>query len=88
MGRIVGYGLVVGDGEKAWLTGGLLPEVRGLGLGHELFSHLVRFSEAQDLSPWLEVLETNHAGLHIYRRLGFVERYQRGDTITMEKSTL
>jgi len=65
----VGYGMTRTDESGSWLTGGLLPSVRGQGHGEALFRHLVASSPA----PWLlEVLRGNAPAFSLYRKLGFV----------------
>ncbi len=70
-GHAVGYGIVLADGRKGWLTGGLLPDARGRGLGKTLFQGLCRHAKRDGLHPALEVLKSNPRAEHIYRSLGF-----------------
>lgn len=65
----VGYGFVRTDDGRSWLTGGLVPEARGRGLGESLFHSLV---EASPALPMLEVLRDNVPAFNLYRKLGFV----------------
>ena len=65
----VGYGLVRTDESGSWLSGGLLPEARGRGLGEALFRGLIEASPAR---PALEVLRGNAPAFNLYRKLGFV----------------
>ena len=65
----VGYGIVRTDESGSWLTGGLVPEARGRGLGEALFRGLVELSPAR---PTLEVLRGNVPAFKLYRKLGFV----------------
>lgn len=70
--EIVGYGLIVNDRDKAWLTGALLDSTRGHGYGKRLFLHLI--SKVDGLTPWVDVLDTNVRARALYAKLGFVER--------------
>lgn len=67
----IGYGVVRLKDGKYWLTGGLLAKYRGQGYGQFLFSELIRLTP--DNEVWLDVLETNEVGRHIYNKLGFKE---------------
>lgn len=86
-GDIIGYGLLVVDHPHGLLTGGLLPEVRGCGLGTDLFRYLAEEAEALGLVPWLEVRESNAAGRRVYEKLGFVEVGRMHGVIEMERAT-
>lgn len=81
----IGYGLIQLDKFRAWLTAGLHPEVRGQGLGTEVFRFLTQEAERLERIPALEVLSSNAPAMAVYRKLGFVERHAKGSVITMEK---
>lgn len=67
----VGYGIVRWPpGELPLLTGGLIPEARGLGYGRELFRWLMA---RVDGPCRLEVLLSNTTARVLYAKLGFVE---------------
>jgi len=70
-GHAVGYGIILTAGRKGWLTGGLLPDARGRGLGKALFQGLCRHAKRADLHPMLEVLKNNPRAERLYHSLGF-----------------
>ena len=76
----VGFGVLRLEDGKYWVTGGLLENARGHGLGRELFTHLINFVK-DDI--WLEVLETNTIAHKLYMKLGFVETGRKDGVITM-----
>lgn len=67
----VGYGLIRVIEGCAWLTGGLRRVFRGLGLGRQIFTHLISECEPS-LDVWLEVRQSNYAAYKLYTSLGFV----------------
>lgn len=67
----VGYGLIAEYAGRVYISGGLGPKYRGIGLGRALFSHLV--NRCGDQIIYLEVLKSNLAAYQLYRSLGFVE---------------
>lgn len=77
---IVGFGILRLEDGKYWVTGGLIENVRGHGLGRELFTHLINLVK-DDI--WLEVLETNKIAHKLYMKLGFVETGRKDGVITM-----
>lgn len=84
--QVVGYGLVREEDGRSWVTGGLLPEWRGQGLGTELFHFLMQHVR---MAPcWLEVREDNLAAQRIYTGLGFIESSKRDGIITMVEKHL
>lgn len=76
-GRCVGYGIVRAEGSRWWVTGGLLPEARGKGLGQALFRFLTIEAAARSealgdpTEAWLEVLADNAPAVRLYERLGY-----------------
>lgn len=67
----VGYGIIQWPpGQPPWLTGGLIPEARGLGYGRELFRWLMA---RVDGPCRLEVLLSNTTARVLYAKLGFAE---------------
>lgn len=81
--KIIGYGLLVADGDRAWLTGGLVPHERNRGFGTEIFRFLMGEALKLGLTPYLEVKTSNRVGKRVYKKLGFVEIQKTGDVITM-----
>ena len=77
---IVGFGVLRLEDGKYWVTGGLIENARGHGLGRELFAHLINLVED---NIWLEVLETNKVAHRLYIKLGFVETSRKDGVITM-----
>lgn len=80
-----GYGLVRIEEGREWLSGGLLPEARGQGLGKCLFRHLIQQCRGE---PWLEVLATNTMAYGLYRSLGFeINEMTRGIYIMSKRES-
>lgn len=68
---LCGYGLIAFDKKEAKLTGCLLNEYRGLGLGKILFSSLIDMIDMNyDIS--LEVYINNLRAVELYKKLGFI----------------
>jgi GNAT superfamily N-acetyltransferase len=82
-GETIGYGLLVQELERAWLTAGLLPHERGRGFGTEIFRFLMGEALKLALTPYLEVKLSNRVGRRVYKKLGFVEFQNTGDAIVM-----
>lgn len=68
-GEAVGYGLASVKTDGVWISGGLRERARGKGLGTQLFGWLVERWGHERM--WLDVFETNTAGITIYKKLGF-----------------
>jgi ribosomal protein S18 acetylase RimI-like enzyme len=81
--REIGYGMIRQDPApgRQWLSGGLAPGWRGLGLGDVLFRLLARIAEPP---CHLEVLVSNERARKIYERIGFNEVGREGEVVTME----
>lgn len=62
-----GYGTARRAGPITWVTGGLLSEYRGHGLGRVLF----QFFKDQYELPYLDVLATNTPAIMLYESLGW-----------------
>lgn len=84
-GHAVGYGIILTKGHKGWLTGGLLPDARGRGLGKALFQGLCRQAKKADLQPMLEVLKSNPRAEHLYCSLGFKTIRETESVYIMER---
>lgn len=84
----VGYGLVSIKPDGVWISGGLAEQYRGKGFGTQLFSWLV--AKWGDRRMFLDVFDTNIAGIKIYKRLGFrsIGRRHRHNIIIMRRSKL
>ena len=79
----VGYGII----NKSYtpfplLTGGILPSRQGRGLGKKLFQELIDLCE-DDLTPELDVRETNIKARTLYTSLGFQETVNNNGIISM-----
>ena len=73
-GDIVGYVNPVIDGREGWIGGiGVIPSMRGRGLGHKLMSsaeELCRSRGVRDI--YLEVIEGNDRAQALYEKIGYV----------------
>ena len=73
-GKIVGYVNPVIDRQEGWIGGvGVIPGMRGRGLGHRLMrsaEELFRSKGARDI--YLEVIEGNSRAQRLYEELGYV----------------
>lgn len=73
-GPIAGFGLVRIDKPRGYwvVSGGLLPEFRGRGLGHDLFWELTDYiHRATRQTAWLDVFEDNISAVIVYRKIGY-----------------
>lgn len=77
----VGYGLVRCIDFDLWISGGLIPEARGKGLGKKIFQGMI--DKFINWSLYLEVLESNKVAYKLYKKLGFKEIKKEGNVITM-----
>lgn len=68
----IGFGFIKKLSNKYWITGGLISDMRGKGLGSVLFKNII--SLVSSSSVWLEVLESNIAAKKIYIKLGFKKK--------------
>lgn len=75
-----GYGYVADEYPELCMA--LLPDFRGQGIGEPLLRHLLDLAKARWRGVSLSVQRPNPAE-RLYRRLGFVELEQHGDSITM-----
>lgn len=64
----IGYGLLRKEGERWWLSGGLLPQWRGQGWGTALFTLLLLKAPRP---VYLEVKLSNAKAVRLYAKLGF-----------------
>ena len=79
----VGYGLIRSEPTEYLLTGGLLPEYRGRGIGQKLFEFLAENSK-KDKPLRLEVLKNNTSAFSVYKKLGFITTYDNDKLVCME----
>jgi len=84
--KSVGYGLVrrfkIGvSPNEYWLSGGLVPSVRGKGLGKILFQYLIDEFAAGSL--FLEVRKSNGGAYSLYKKLGFEKILEEEGIVTM-----
>jgi ribosomal protein S18 acetylase RimI-like enzyme len=82
--RPIGYGLVRYLDSFSTITGALVKEWRGKGLGRQLFIHLLSLS-APTVPCRLEVLETNARARNLYESLRFEEIGRKDGIIEMER---
>lgn len=78
-----GYGVIHKNSQESLLTGGLIPEYRNKGLGHNLFKFLMENCR-EGMPIRLEVLRSNTRAYKIYERLGFKIINEDPAIITME----
>jgi GNAT superfamily N-acetyltransferase len=77
-GRIVSCGLGVLDGEYFGIFDMVTePASRKLGHARSLISDMLSWAKSQGARmAYLQVVEENHAAVHLYRRLGFRDLYR------------
>lgn len=75
-----GYGVIHKNLSESLVTGGLLPEYRNRGLGHDLFKFLTDTSVKRKLPVKLEVLKSNQRAFKVYEKLGYTV-YDESDKI-------
>ena len=81
----IGYGLIRAVDDKCWLSGGLIPEVRGKGLGKQLFQFLINQSQSSML--FLEVRKLNTTAYKLYQKLGFKKVSEEDGIVVMKWRT-
>lgn len=69
------------EGKTWWVSGGLVPELRGKGHGRALFSALTMAVNSIGKICYLEVLADNLAAIATYRSLGYEDISGLGDTV-------
>ena len=71
--QAIGYGLISKRDGKWWVSGGLKSEARGQGAGYFLFSEMTQFihEDLRSEEAWLDVLNSNEAAQHLYRKIGY-----------------
>ena len=81
----VGYGLTREEEGALVVSGGLLPDYRGFGVGHALFRLLVLTGHPRGrYTCRLEVQEDNLPARTVYEAIGFREMRHEDHVITME----
>jgi GNAT superfamily N-acetyltransferase len=87
--RVIGYGMTRETSPNSWtVTGALLPEGRGLGLGKALFNFLTTKAVEKagpDGEVWLDVHYDNFIARHLYGTLGYEEVAGPDSTIVVMK---
>ncbi len=81
----VGYGLISERDDRMWVSGGLVEDVRGKGLGRELFHFLTEFTHGylKHDEVWLDVQRGNERAINLYRSLGYVAAEDTADMLVM-----
>lgn len=80
--EIVGYGLIRKMDDRWWVSGGLLPEHRGKGLGKDLFLELADYVHQAKHTPcWLKVFASNARAWKTYEAIGFVHVVVEGTEV-------
>lgn len=83
-GRAVGYGIVRWDRGRWWVTGALVPEGRGVGLGRRLFEFLTLDALSRGRGEaWLDVLDGNGRARRLYESLGYREVERSAGIVVM-----
>jgi ribosomal-protein-alanine N-acetyltransferase len=69
----IGYGLVTHRHDAHWVSGGLVGEARGSGLGEALFDFLTRkiHEGIGDDKAFLDVRPNNEPARRLYEKLGY-----------------
>ena len=65
------YGMIQRKAGEYWVTGVVAPEMRGQGLGEQLFRALGEFVLLKADKVYLDVLERNKGARHLYEKLGY-----------------
>ena len=85
-GEPVGYALLKIMGKDAWLTGGVLTEHRGRGLGYLIFNSLIKIAaDSKFETAKLDVFKTNENAIKLYKKLGFNTIDENDSVYVMEK---
>lgn len=86
--RQVGYGLITWRDKRFWLSGGVVEDFRGQGLGQRLFTELIAMVESRGFEPWLDVRQDNKPARKLYAKLGFVRygRYRDGIIVMVRRT--
>lgn len=73
------------DARSTGIGGDIVKELRGRGLGRQMFTALIERCREEGLDRvWLEVLDDNMIAAALYHSLGFREVSRHGNTIRME----
>lgn len=82
----VGYGLITEREGKYWVSGGLTRDVRGFGLGKNLFSFMTNYihHELDQSEAWLDVREDNTIAQSLYTNLGYTALGNQAGIVLMK----
>jgi len=71
--QTIGYGLISKRDGRWWVSGGLTEAARGQGAGYFLFEQmtLMIHEDLRSEEAWLDVLNSNEAAQHLYRKIGY-----------------
>lgn len=67
----IGYGLLKLDGDKYWMTIGLVKEYRGKGLSRLLIHYITEMGHREGKEVWLDVLNNNRKAYDGYLKAGY-----------------
>ena len=67
----IGYGLLKWDGEKYWMTIGLVKQYRGIGLSRLLIHYITEMGHRQGAEVWLDVSKDNVHAYNGYLKAGY-----------------
>lgn len=71
--KAAAYGLINLIKGDYWLSGAVVPELKGRGFGRQMFTHLIDFvyNQLGDTKIMLDVQEDNIPAQELYKSLGF-----------------
>lgn len=84
--KAAAYGLINLIKGDYWLSGAVVPEVKGKGFGRQLFIHLIDFvfNQLAATEVMLDVQEDNVPAQTLYKSLGFEAVDRESDLIIMQ----
>lgn len=86
----IGYGLLKWDGDKYWMTIGLVAAYRGKGLSRLLIHYITEMGHRDGAEVWLDVLNENRKAYEGYLKAGYkiverdAEKHDRIDITVMK----
>ena len=68
----IGYGLLKWDGQRYWMTIGLVKQYRGRGLSRLLIRYITEMGHREGAEVWLDVDPENKIAYNGYLKAGYV----------------